>query len=90
MLFLDRAHSFDGSRPMFHRAPRPTPAEIDRLLHRIAIGLNAGCQALTLRTVTTQPEPVASTLLAKQPGFSLYAATCCEANQCENLEKLCR
>jgi hypothetical protein len=29
-------------------------------------------------------------LLAKQPGFSLHAATCCEANQRDKLEKLCR
>ena len=31
-----------------------------------------------------------STLLAKQPGFSLHAATVCEANQRDELEKLCR
>ena len=36
MLFLDGAYSFEGSRPMFHRAPRPTPTELARLLHRIA------------------------------------------------------
>ena len=133
MLFLDGAYSFEGSRPMFQRAPRPTPTELARLLHRIAqrvarllerqgllvrdpdrdyldvepgevfdqlvgasvhyriaIGPNAGRQALTLRTVPAQPEPVASTLLARQPGFSLHAATCCEANQRDKLEKLCR
>ena len=44
--------------------------------YRIAIGPNAGRRAMTLRTVPAQPQPVASTLLAKQPGFSLYAATC--------------
>ncbi|MDE0000681.1 MAG: transposase, partial [Rhodospirillaceae bacterium] len=44
----------------------------------------------TLRTVPAQPEPVASTLLAKQPGFSLHAATCWEANKRDKLEKLCR
>ena len=37
-----------------------------------------------------QPEPFPSALLAKQPGFSLHAATCCEANQREKLKKLCR
>jgi hypothetical protein len=47
--------------------------------YRIAIGPNAGRKALTLRTVPAQPEPFASTLLAKQPGFSLHAATCCES-----------
>ena len=43
-----------------------------------------------MRTVPAQPQPVASTLLARQPGFSLHAATCCEANQRDKLEKLCR
>ena len=57
--------------------------------YRIAIGPNAGRQALTLRTVPAQPQPVASTLLAKQPGFSLHATTCCEANQRDKPEKLC-
>ena len=133
MLCLDGAYSFDRARPRFHRAPRPTPAELVRLLHtistrvarllerlgllvrdaesdsldfepgealdhllgasiryRIAIGPNAGRKALTLRTVPAQPEPFASTLLARQPGFSLHAATCCEAKQRDKLEKLCR
>jgi hypothetical protein len=58
--------------------------------YRIAIGPNAGRKALTLRTVPAQPEPFTSALLAKQPGFSLHAATCCEANQHDKLEKLCR
>ena len=58
--------------------------------YRIAIGPNAGRKALTLRTVPAQPQPFASTLLAKQPGFSLHAATVCEANQRDRLEKLCR
>ena len=58
--------------------------------YRIAVGPNAGKKALMLRTVAAQPEPLASTLLAKQPGFSLHAATCCEANQRNKLEKLCR
>ena len=58
--------------------------------YRIAIGPNAGKKALTLRTVPARPEPFASTLLARQPGFSLHAATCCEANQRDKLEKLCR
>ena len=72
------------------------PAEaLDQLIgasihYRIAIGPNAGKKALILRTVPGQPEPFASTLLAKQPGFSLHAATRCEANQRDKLEKLCR
>ena len=47
-------------------------------------------KALTLRTVPVQPEPFPSTLLARQPGFSLHAATVCEAAQRDKLEKLCR
>ena len=35
MLFLDGVYSFDGARPKFHRSPRPTPAELAKLLHRI-------------------------------------------------------
>jgi hypothetical protein len=41
---------------------------VDASIHRrIAIGSNAAKKALTLRTVPAQPEPFASTLLAKQP-----------------------
>jgi hypothetical protein len=34
--------------------------------YRIALGTNAGRKALSLRTVPAQPEPFASSLLAKQ------------------------
>ena len=54
------------------------------------VGPNADRKALTLRTVPVQPEPFPSTLLAGQPGFSLHAATVCEAAQRDKLEKLCR
>ena len=133
MLFLDGVYDFKGRRPTFHRAPRPTAAELMKLLHtigqrvarllgrlgllvrdadsdyldfepgeafdrlvgasihyRIAIGPNAGRKALTLRTVPVQSEPFPSTLLARLPGFSLHAATVCEAAQRDKLEKLCR
>ena len=36
MLFLDGVYSFDRARPKFHRAQRPTPAELVRLLHTIS------------------------------------------------------
>ena len=58
--------------------------------YRIAIGPNAGRKALTLRTVPVQPEPFPCTTPARQPGFSLHAATVCEAAQRDKLEKLCR
>ena len=35
MLFLDGAYTFDGPQPQFHRTPRPTSAELARLLHTI-------------------------------------------------------
>ena len=35
MLLLDGACDFKGRRPTFHRAPRPTPAELTKLLHTI-------------------------------------------------------
>ncbi len=35
-LFLDGIYTFEGPRPTFHRAPRPTPAELVRLLHTIS------------------------------------------------------
>ena len=133
MLFLDGVYDFKGRRPTFHRAPRPTRAELTKLLHtigqrvgrllerlgplardadsdhldfepgeafdqlvgasihyRIAIGPNADRKALTSRTVPAQSEPFPSALLAGQPGFSLHAATVCEAAQRDKLEKLCR
>ncbi len=36
MLFLDGVYSFDHARPKFHRASRPTPAELVRLLPTIS------------------------------------------------------
>ena len=35
MLLLDGACDFKGRRPTFHRVPRPTPAELTKLLHTI-------------------------------------------------------
>ena len=58
--------------------------------YRIAVGPNAGRKALTLRAVPARPEPFPSSLLARRPGFSLHAATVCEAAQRDKLEKLCR
>jgi hypothetical protein len=43
-----------------------------------------------LRAVPAQPDTIGSTLLAKQPGFSLHAAICFEPPQRDKLEKLCR
>ena len=49
--------------------------------YRIAMGPHAGHKALTLYTVPPDPGPGDAPLLASQPGFSLQAATVCEALQ---------
>ena len=36
MLLLDGVYSFDRPRPRFHRAPRLTPTELAKLLHKFA------------------------------------------------------
>jgi hypothetical protein len=73
---------------------QPTDA-FDQLIgasihYRIAIGPHTGRQALTLGTVPPTPESEHAPLVAKLPGFSLHAATVCEAHQRDKLEKLCR
>lgn len=37
MLFLDGVYTFDRAQPTFHRAPRPTPTELAKLLHTVSI-----------------------------------------------------
>ena len=61
-----------------------------RLRYRIAIGPHAGRKALTLYSVPPLDETPDSPLLAKVAGFSLHAATVCEAWQRNRLEHLCR
>jgi hypothetical protein len=46
--------------------------------------------ALTLYSVPPLAASSDSPVLAKVPGFSLHAATVCEAYQCARLERLCR
>ena len=47
--------------------------------YRIAIGPHAGRKALTLYSVPSMEETPNIPLLAKVAGFSLHAATVCEA-----------
>ena len=54
------------------------------------LGPHAGRQALTLYSVPPELESPDIPLLARLPGFSLHAATMCEAHQRRKLEKLCR
>jgi hypothetical protein len=132
MLFLDGAYTFGGRGGAFHRAHRPSNAELGKLLdtlsrrvvrllerrglliadpefpalafeagssldqlqaasvhYRIAIGPHAGRKALTLYSVPPMEERSNIPLLAKVAGFSLHAATVCEAYQHNKLERLC-
>jgi hypothetical protein len=58
--------------------------------YRIAIGPHAGRKALTLYSIPPMEETSINPLLARRPGFSLHAATVCEAWQRSRLERLCR
>jgi hypothetical protein len=58
--------------------------------YRIAIGPHARRKALTLCSVPPMEERSNIPLLAKVAGFTLHAATVCEANQRSRLERLCR
>jgi len=58
--------------------------------YRIAIGPHAGRKALSLYSVPQLRETSNNPLLARASGFSLHAATICEAWQRSRLERLCR
>ena len=58
--------------------------------YRIAIGPHAGRKALTLYSLPPLDEAPNHSLLARLAGFSLYAATACEAHQRSRLGQLCR
>jgi hypothetical protein len=58
--------------------------------YRIAIGPHAGRKALTLCSAPPVEEAPNNPLLARRAGFSLRAATVCEAWQRSRLERLCR
>jgi len=58
--------------------------------YRIAIGPHAGRKALSLFSVPPLRETPNNPLLARASGFSLHAATTCEAWQRSRLERLCR
>jgi hypothetical protein len=60
------------------------------IAYRIAIGPHAGRKALTLYSVPPLEETRSNPLLARRSGFSLHAATVCEAHQRDRLERLCR
>jgi hypothetical protein len=60
------------------------------IANRIAIGPHAGRKALTLYCVPPLNEVPNNPLLARLAGFSLHAASVCEAHQRGRLERLCR
>jgi hypothetical protein len=60
------------------------------IAYRIAIGPHAGRKALVLYSLPPLEETPDRPLLATVAGFSLHAATVCEAWQRSRLERLCR
>jgi hypothetical protein len=60
------------------------------LHYRIAFGPHAGRKALALYSVPPLDAEPNNPLLARLAGFSLHAATVCEAYQRSRLERLCR
>ena len=58
--------------------------------YRIAIGPHAGRKALTLYSLPPIEENSDIPLLARAAGFSLHAASVCDAHQRGRLERLCR
>jgi hypothetical protein len=60
------------------------------IAYRIAIGPHARRKALTLYSVPPLEETRNNPWLARRSGFSLHAATVCEAWQRSRLERLCR
>jgi len=58
--------------------------------YRIALGPHAGRKALTLYSVPPATDTTDIPMLARLYGFSLHAATVCEAHQRDKLERLCR
>jgi hypothetical protein len=62
----------------------PMPLRFLLANYRIAIGPHAGRKALTLYSVPPVDEPPDIPLRAKVAGFSLHAATVCEAHQRSN------
>lgn len=82
----------DPEHPSLDRVP---DSSLDHLQaasvsYRIAIGPQAGRKALTLYSVAPVEEAPNHPLLARRAGFSLHAATVCEAWQRSRLERLCR
>ena len=62
----------------------------DNAMAEIAIGPHAGRKALTLYSLPPTEENSDIPLLARVAGFSLHAASVCEAHQRGRLERLCR
>jgi hypothetical protein len=58
--------------------------------YRIALGPRAGQKVLTLQTVASEKPPHAPQRGVNAHGFSLHAATRCDADQRDELERLCR
>lgn len=58
--------------------------------YRIAFGSKAGQKVLTLQTVASEKPRHAAQRGANAHGFSVHAATRCDADQRDELERVCR
>jgi hypothetical protein len=90
---LDQIQAASITRDGFARALlglRPNRTLAFACAYRIAIGPQAGRKALALYSVPALEEATYHPLLARAAGFSLHAATVCEAFQRSRLERLCR
>jgi len=82
----------DPERPKLDFEPGSSLDQIQAasIAYRIAIGPQAGRKALALYSVPALEDATNHPLLARAAGFSLHAATVCEAFQRSRLERLCR
>jgi hypothetical protein len=86
LLIADPVHphlDFDAGSSLDH-------LQAASIQYRIAIGPHAGRKALTLYSLPPTEEDSDIPLLARVAGFSLHAASVCEAHQRGRLERLCR
>lgn len=59
------------------------------ITYRIAVGPQAGCKVFTLQTLPACDEPF-DDRVGKVAGFSLHADVAARADECKQLERLCR
>ena len=85
MLFLDGVYRFTSGKASFYRAHRSTRDELAKLLDALSRRIVRLLERRGL--LIADPE---YPRLDLEAGFSLHAATVCEAHQRSKLERLCR